>query len=64
MHIYEKLIPYNKFMSFSIPFYTMRRCILCEDGTAEEADIVLGDAHKYGDDFSKKYLKILKNKVT
>jgi coenzyme F420 hydrogenase subunit beta len=50
VHIDNKLIPYNKMMNISIPFYTMQRCLSCEDGLAEEADIVLGDSHRSGDD--------------
>lgn len=50
VHIDNRLIPYNKMMNISIPFYTMQRCLSCEDGLAEEADIVLGDSHRSGDD--------------
>ena len=50
VHIDNKLIPYNKMMNISIPFYTMQRCLSCEDGLSEEADIVLGDSHRSGDD--------------
>jgi len=33
-----------------VPFYTMPRCFLCEDGTNELADIALGDVHSFGRD--------------
>ncbi len=52
VHIGDKLIPYLDFMSTSIPFFTMQRCFHCEDGLAEEADIVLGDSHHSGDDMN------------
>lgn len=52
VHIDDKLIPLQDFLSTSIPFFTMQRCFHCEDGLAEEADIVLGDSHNSGDDMN------------
>ena len=48
----EKLIPLQKWLPLAVPFFTMKRCLLCEDGVAEEADIVLGDSHHDGDDLN------------
>lgn len=45
----RKMIIYDA-LSIGVPFYTLKKCFLCPDGTNEFADIVLGDVHAAGND--------------
>lgn len=45
----RKMIIYDA-LSMAVPFYTLKKCFLCPDGTNEFADIVLGDVHAAGND--------------
>jgi len=39
-----------EWLSFCVPFYSLKRCFLCPDGNNELADLVLGDVHSVADD--------------
>lgn len=47
-----KKMGYYDFLAVCVPFFSIKKCLLCPDGSNETADISFGDVHGFGKDMN------------